>query len=88
MQACLQDLSKVNRWFLGYRPTLHWLDSLQLHQLNAPVHILDVGSGYGDTLRRIEKWAQERAVQVKLTGYDLNPDTVVIAADATANIRN
>lgn len=88
LRACLQDLAKLNRWFLGYRPTLHWLDSLQLHKLNAPVHIVDVGSGYGDTLRRIEKWARERAVRVKLTGYDLNPDTVVIAANAcSANSR-
>jgi SAM-dependent methyltransferase len=82
LQACLQDLAKLNRWFLGYRPTLRWLDSLQLHKLNASVHIVDVGCGYGDTLRRIERWAQARAVRVKLTGWDLNPDTVTIAAEA------
>ena len=54
LRACLQDLSRVNRWFLGYRPTLRWLDSLELHKLDAPVRIVDVGCGYGDTLRRIE----------------------------------
>ncbi len=50
-----------------------------------PVHIVDVGSGYGDTLRRIEKWAQERKVRVKLTGCDLNPDAATIAAEASTN---
>lgn len=83
MQACLRDLSKVNRWFLGYRPTLTWLESLELLRIKAPLRILDVGCGYGDTLRRIESWAQDHFIQTSLTGCDLNPDTIAIAADAT-----
>jgi SAM-dependent methyltransferase len=83
MQACLRDLSKVNRWFLGYRPTLSWLDSLELQRLKAPVRIVDVGCGYGDTLRQIEIWARSHRIPVMLTGCDLNPDTVAIAAEAT-----
>ena len=31
MRACLRDLAKLNRWFLGYRPLLSWLDSLRSH---------------------------------------------------------
>ena len=85
LRACLKDLHRVNRWFLGYRPTLRWLDSLELHKLDAPICIVDVGCGYGDTLRQIEKWAQERGISAKLTGCDLNPDTVVIAAEASAD---
>jgi 2-polyprenyl-3-methyl-5-hydroxy-6-metoxy-1,4-benzoquinol methylase len=85
LRACLQDLAKLNRWFLGYRPVLRWLDSLQLHQLHTPVHIVDVGCGYGDTLRRLERWAQKRDVRVKLTGCDLNLDAVSIAAEASSN---
>ena len=84
MRACLEDLSKVNRWFLAYRPTLRWLDSLDLHRLDRPVRIVDVGCGYGDTLRRIERWAQERRIRLELTGCDLNPDTVKIAAEANS----
>jgi SAM-dependent methyltransferase len=85
MRACLEDISRLNRWFLAYRPTLHWLDSLELHKLGRPVRIVDVGCGYGDTLRRIEGWAQERAISMKLTGCDLNSDAVAIAAEASAN---
>jgi len=84
IEACLRDLSKVNRCFLGYRPTLNWLQSLELQRFPAPVRILDVGCGYGDTLRRIETWAHEHKIRVMLTGCDLNPDTVNIAAHATA----
>ena len=83
MRACLRDLERVNRWFLGYRPVLHWLNSLELSQRAEPVCILDVGCGYGDGLRRIERWARERGTSVRLTGCDLNPDTVAIAAEAS-----
>ena len=84
LRACLRDLAKVNRWLMAYRPLLGWLDSLPLQNSNEPLRILDVGCGYGDGLRRIERWAQERAVGAELTGIDLNMDTVVIAAEASS----
>jgi SAM-dependent methyltransferase len=83
MRACLCDLARVNRWFLAYRPVLTWLDSLGLRANSSPVRILDVGCGYGDGLRRIEQWATERNIPVELTGCDLNPDTIAIAAEAS-----
>lgn len=88
LRACLRDIAKLNRWFLGYRPLLNWLDSLTLAQNREPIHIVDVGCGYGDGLRRIEKWATARAVAVELTGIDLNPDAVAIAADASPAASN
>ncbi|WP_348262585.1 methyltransferase domain-containing protein [Telmatobacter sp. DSM 110680] len=83
MRACLQDLSKLNRWFLGYRPILRWLDSLDLQKCGATLNLLDAGCGYGDTLRRIEAWSQQRGICPNLTGCDLNPDAVAIAAEAS-----
>src|SRR4051794_28300962 len=83
MRACLRDLARVNRWFLGYRPTLKWLQAMVGFAGNEPVRILDVGCGYGDALRRIERWAQERGVAVELTGVDLNPDIIAIAREAS-----
>lgn len=86
MRACLRDLEKVNRLFLAYRPLLSWLDSLELAKGAEPIRIVDVGCGYGDGLRRIGRWAQARGISVKLTGCDLNPDAVAIAAEATARV--
>ena len=83
MRACLRDLARVNRWMLAYRPTLDWLDGLHLEGMGGPVRILDVACGYGDTLRRIEQWAEERAIAVELTGLDLNADCVALAAEAS-----
>lgn len=84
MRACLRDLAWVNKLFKGYRPILEWLDSLELHKHEQPVRILDVGSGYGDTLRRIEEWAREKNIAVDLVGLDLNPDATVIAREAAS----
>lgn len=83
MRACLRDLERVNRWLLAYRPVLDWLNSLDLRKLHRPVRVLDVGCGYGDTLRRVESWAREHSQEVELTGIDLNPDTIAIAEEAT-----
>jgi SAM-dependent methyltransferase len=82
-RAYFESLALVNRWFLAMRPTLNWLDGLRLPRSGKPVRILDVGSGYGDGLRRIERWARERGVGVHLTGLDLNADTTAIAAEAS-----
>src|SRR5579862_908284 len=85
MRACLQDLEKLNRWFLGYRPVLHYLDSLHLAEARQPIRILDVGCGYGDLLRRIEQWADQRRITVNLTGCDMNSDAIAIATEASGN---
>ena len=83
MRACLQDIARLNRWFLGYRPVLRWLDSLELSARNEAVHIVDIGCGYGDGLRRIEQWADRCGIRMRLTGCDLNPDTAEIASEAS-----
>lgn len=83
MRACLRDLEKLNRWFLGYRPVLHWLDSLKLDDARGPIRILDVGCGHGDLLRRMERWAEDRGIALNLAGCDINPDAVAIAAEGS-----
>jgi SAM-dependent methyltransferase len=83
---CLRSLEQVNRWLLGYRPTLAWLERWPLQSLDPvhiPVHIVDVGSGGGDLLRQIAVWAQKRGMDVQLTGIDLNPYAARAAAEST-----
>lgn len=79
---CLKSLETVNRWFLGYRPTLAWLDRVS-GRSSQPVHIVDVGCGGGDLLRRIAIWARRRSIAVELTGIDLNPHAARAAAEST-----
>lgn len=84
LRAYLRDLARTNRLTLAYRPLLSWLrvQVPSLASLDVPLRILDVGCGYGDSLRKIEQWAHSRRIEVELTGLDLNSDTVAIAAEA------
>jgi SAM-dependent methyltransferase len=89
LRACLRDIARTNRWTLAYRPVLHWLNAVTsrpspLPELfRIPLRILDVGCGYGDALRRIERWAESRGLDVELYGIDLNADATAIAAEAS-----
>ena len=85
-RACLQDLARVNHLTLAYRPTLAFLDRVVAAgraPQGRPLTILDAGCGYGDALRRIDRWAQRRGVPVQLTGVDLSSHATRAAAEAT-----
>ena len=72
--ACLLDLSRVNRLTGAYRPTLRFLrDAARALPAGRPLRILDVGGGYGDALRRIDRWAERRGVVLHMTSVDLSP---------------
>jgi SAM-dependent methyltransferase len=89
-RGCLQSLARVNVLSLGYRPTLAFLDGLRRQgrlDLGRPVQILDVGSGYGDLLRRVDAWASRHGLPVRLTGLDLNPWAAVAAGEVKAGDR-
>ncbi len=79
---CLLSLEQVNRWLLGYRPTLAWLERL-LREPHGSMHIVDVGSGGGGLLRQIAGWVRRRGIAAELTGIDLNPYAARAAAEST-----
>ena len=82
LRECLHDLAQVNRITLAYRPTLQWLEqAAQRSHQRRPLHIVDVGCGGGDMLRRIEDWAVRKRIPVRLTGIDLNPLAVQVARE-------
>ena len=75
-KGCLVDLAKVNRLTLAYRPTLAFLSRLHASgrwPQDRPATILDIGSGYGDLLRVVARWASARSLDVRLMGLDRNP---------------
>lgn len=83
LQACLRDLATVNRLTLSYPPTLRFLARAVRTCPGRELHVVDVGSGYGDMLRTISRWARKRGVRLRLTGIDLHPATAAIARAAT-----
>lgn len=89
-RACLIDLAKVNRLTLAYRPTLAFLDRLRRsggRPRDRAITIVDVGSGSGDMLRKIDQWATRYGYEVDLVGVDLNPWSARTAEELTAQGR-
>jgi SAM-dependent methyltransferase len=84
MRACLHDIDRLNRWTLGYLPTMNWLNAVRttLPLLRLPLSILDVGCGDGEALRRIEQWALKQGIAVDLVGIDMNLDAAALATEA------
>lgn len=84
-EACLKDLAWVNRVTGAYGPTLGFFDRLRgrCRGLGRPLRVLDVGSGHGDMLRHVDRWARVHGVEVALTGIDLNPSSRRAAMAAT-----
>ncbi|NPD67512.1 methyltransferase domain-containing protein [Lichenicola cladoniae] len=73
-RRCLVDLAKVNRLTLATRPTLHFLKhAVRRLPAGRALRILDVGGGYGDALRDIDRWAARRGIALDMTSVDLSP---------------
>jgi Methyltransferase domain len=89
-RACLIDLAKVNRLTLAYRPTLGFLDRLRQSgglPRDRAITIVDVSSGSGDMLRKIDRWTARHGYEVDLVGVDLNPWSARTAEELTARGR-
>lgn len=83
-RACLRDLSRINTLTLGRRPIIAFLERVHATaDSSTPITILDVASGYGDTLRAIRKWGDRRGFRLNLLGVDLSPQAVQAAREAT-----
>lgn len=85
LRECLSSLASVNRLTLAHRPVLTWLEQLRRAGVFAeqPLHLVDLGCGFGDLLRRVHRWAGRHGIRIRLTGIDLNEDAVRAAREAT-----
>jgi SAM-dependent methyltransferase len=86
LRACLRDIARVNRLTFANRPTISWIEELVAARpaSQEPLRIVDVGCGYGESLRQIDAWARTRGIPVALTGIDRNPDAVRAATEASS----
>jgi SAM-dependent methyltransferase len=70
----LDELETINTWLGGYRVVLDALRRLRPRfPAGRPLRVADLGSGGGDTLRHIARWARRKQLPVELTGIDANP---------------
>ena len=69
----LDELETINTWLGGYQPVLDALRRLRPRfAAGQPLRLADLGSGGGDTLRHIARWARKKTITVQLTGIDAN----------------
>jgi len=80
----LRQLRLLNVLTNGYRPTLRAMEHFAA-RTDGGLRVLDVGFGYGDTLRQVARWGKRSGVALDLTGIDLNPVSAELAHEASAD---
>lgn len=82
----MRELDTINHYLGGHRITLRGLQSV-LGKVGAatPLHIVEIGSGGGDNLRVIKRWAEQAGRPLQLTGIDINPECVAYARGVKGN---
>ncbi|QKG59013.1 methyltransferase domain-containing protein [Hymenobacter sp. BRD128] len=77
----LDELETINTWLGGYRPVLAALARLRPRfPQGRPLRLADLGSGGGDTLRHVARWARRHGVPAELVGIDANEFMLAYAA--------
>lgn len=86
LKKVLQDLDKVNRWLGGNKITIDGIKILLKNAIfDSPLRIIDVGCGNGSLLKEVAEFGHRRGIKMELTGIDLNPNSVEIARENTAD---
>lgn len=83
LAACLADLARVNTLTLGRRPVLGFVARAAGAHPGRRLRVVDLGCGYGDTLRALAGMARRRGLALDLEGVDLSPHAIAAARAAT-----
>ncbi|HBL17662.1 MAG TPA: SAM-dependent methyltransferase [Elusimicrobia bacterium] len=81
----LERLAFINKSLGGHASTLDGL-ALLIPPGRREFDVLDVGSGGGDTARRIVEWAGSRGLSARVRGVDLSPGAVSYARRMNAGL--
>ena len=78
LEQTLSQIEFINRTLGGYGPSLDGLAAL-CPEGEKTITVLDVGTGGGDTPRRMVDWGRRRGLDVRVTAIDLSETTVEYA---------
>jgi len=82
----MMELELINARLGGHAITCRGMASLALGTGAARrLQVLEVGSGGGDNLRAIARWAARNGMPLTLTGVDINPECVAYAQSRPQN---
>jgi 2-polyprenyl-3-methyl-5-hydroxy-6-metoxy-1,4-benzoquinol methylase len=81
----MEELAVINRYLGGHRVTIQGIRPfLEINKYEI-LHIAEIGSGGGDNLRAIKKWAETHNYKVELTGIDRNKECISYAQGLPSN---
>ncbi|UVI27713.1 methyltransferase domain-containing protein [Paenibacillus spongiae] len=88
LEHSLKEVWQVNR-YLGGNPALfvHLKRLIREAEPDRPIRILDVATGLADIPLAIVRWAESRQLHITVTGIDIHPRIVQLAADRTKEAR-
>lgn len=79
IQQNMQELACINRWLGGHAITVRGLAAVLPNKLDRTLVVAELGSGGGDNLAAIARWAKQQNISIKLVGIDLNEHCVAYA---------
>lgn len=77
LRSSLTQIAQVNRWLGGVRSIRTYLRPIL--DSSPTARVLDVGTGNGDTLRAIQRWASRGRGRWTGVGVDIQPQIATIA---------
>lgn len=81
----LNNLRTINRYLGAYRGLLNCLDGMVQRDRPKTLSLLDVGTGGGDILVQVVRWAIKNGISVRAVGLEPNPVTARLAKAQTKN---
>jgi len=83
----LYELNFINTWLGGHAITLNGLKAFNLKK-NKSYTVLEIGSGGGDNILYLARWALKNQINLKLTGVDLKQDCINYALNQCKDFNN
>ena len=87
-EQTMQQLATINRLTNCYGPSLEAFKKTISLTPDRPIRVLDVGFGYGDTLRVLAKYARDHEIAAEFVGIDLNSLATEVAKKADSSLKN
>ena len=77
IQQNMLELDTINTYLGGHRITIKGVQLLSDKQ--SVLHVCEIGCGGGDNLAAIAKWADNKNIQLEITGIDINANCIDVA---------
>ena len=87
LERNLVELDFINTWLGGHALTILGLAQL-MSDKSKTYTILDVGSGGGDTLRYVARWATKKNLKTNLIGLDYKNEAISLAQNSSKAFPN